>query len=548
MIADINTRDNLVLQYEPTGKNGTARITVELAGEVIAVDTVNLSRMKSRTSFLENLVKDRHGLDRNALDAGLLSIAAELAARNEIASENEAEEEDIDPAAVFRPSLFHAPELSAAAIPRLVRRRTDDGEKLFGTWCLYIQHLDGRRERTPLTSPIKTTGRKLWLHPEPIPPDAHTWVGWSRGARKRWLAGNAIPDPVRVFDKVYSAADDFIHFPKQEAAGNLAALSLWILFTYTFDAWQAVPYLYFGGPAGSGKSRCFDVLGRSVFRPLLSSNMSAPTLYRSLHDKGGTLILDEAEQLRRSADPGISDLNSVLLAGYRRGGQASRLEKVGDTFRPVAFEVFGPKALACITGLPAALASRCICFTMFRAPVSSTKPKRRIDEDPERWQSLRDDLYSLSLAYGPTWLELAKQDDVCPEMSGRNRELWQPLFALASWIEACGATGLVGLLREHALGAIESAKEETIPDHDEILLRRLTEMVANQECPTSKEVLQSAVEEEPQGFNKWTARAVANHLRRYGVTTTKTNGRRVFRPSLVQLKEIQETYGIDLNL
>ena len=57
----------------------------------------------------------------------------------------------------------------------------------------------------------------------------------------------------------------------------------------------------------------------------------------------------------------------MLLAGYKKGGRAIRLEKVGDGFQTVSFEVFGPKCLACINGLPPALASRSIVVPMFRA-------------------------------------------------------------------------------------------------------------------------------------------------------------------------------------
>src|SRR6516164_10108058 len=130
----------------------------------------------------------------------------------------------------------------------------------------------------------------------------------------------------------------------------------------------------------------------------------------------------------------------MLLAGYKRGGQATRLEPVGDTFRPVAFDVYGPKALACIAGLPPALASRCIPVVMFRAEKGSLKPKRRIDADPEGWRRLRDDLYALALEHGADWLGLAQRADVCPSgLDGRSYELWQPLLALAAWFEGHGA-------------------------------------------------------------------------------------------------------------
>lgn len=182
-----------------------------------------------------------------------------------------------------------------------------------------------------------------------------------------------------------------------------------------------VPYLFLTGPAGSGKTRVFELLMRLVYRPLTSSNLSAPALFRTLHDRGGTLLLDEAERLSEGGDE-IAELRSILLAGYRRGGRASRLESAGGggEFRMSEFGVYGPKAIACINALPTALASRCIHITMFRSPPGSSKPRLRIDGDPSLWQGLRDDLHGLALG----GLGLAAGERLCNDsaacpLSGR---------------------------------------------------------------------------------------------------------------------------------
>ena len=91
------------------------------------------------------------------------------------------------------------------------------------------------------------------------------------------------------------------------------------MLTYFFHAWNAVPYLFVGGPMNSGKTRVFQVLSRLVFRPLQSSSLTAPALFRTLHDRGGTLLFDEAEKLRQ-ATPETGEILSMLLAGYKRGG------------------------------------------------------------------------------------------------------------------------------------------------------------------------------------------------------------------------------------
>ena len=307
--------------------------------------------------------------------------------------------------------------------------------------------------------------------------------------------------------------------------------------------------MYVGGPLGSGKSRVFEILARLVFRPLGSSNMSGPALFRTLHAQGGTLLLDEAERLKQTQAPEVQEILSMLLAGYKRGGQATRLEPVGDTFKTVSFDVYGPKALACVAGLPPALASRAISLTMFRAAPGSEKPRRRIDADPTGWQRLRDELHALTLEHGPTWLELPKRVEVCPTMSGRDFELWQPLLALASWVESHGARGLLALVQRHALETIDAGKDDQVSDTDETLLRILAEKRVNLETPTPGEILKAAQEVEPNVFRQWTAKGISNALRRHGVRTNEVHGRHVYsRVTLADLGRIQSTYGLTLGL
>jgi hypothetical protein len=193
--------------------------------------------------------------------------------------------------------------------------------------------------------------------------------------------------------------------------------------------------------------------------------MTAPCLFRTLHDRGGSLLLDEAERLRESG-PESGEIKSILLAGYKAGGKASRLEKVGDGFKTVEYDCFGPKAMACIAGLPPALASRCIPFIMFRAAPGSEKPKRRVDADPQRWADLRDDLHVLALeSMGPAALELSRRSDVCA-LGNRNYELWQPLMALAVFLEDRGVADLLAVVRSFAERIVESSVDDATPETD----------------------------------------------------------------------------------
>jgi len=324
-------------------------------------------------------------------------------------------------------------------------------------------------------------------------------------------------------------------------------MALFVFLTYCYPVFRAVPYLSFTGPAGSAKTRALEILESLVFRPTLTADPSPALIFRSLHAYGGVFLLDEAEKLSNSKDQAAVDILSVLHSGYKRGGTAGRLEPVGDTYQPIYFNVFGPKAIASITAPPPTLASRCIPFPMLRAEAKSEKPKRLLDEG--KAQAIRDSLHSWALGYGQEIGKLPKMDVCPPEVFGRSRELWQPLLALASWIESAGAKGLLELLQTHAKKTVMESREECIPPVDVILLRALARMLREGRCPTVGEVLEAAQADDALLLQRWSPVGVGKHVKRYGVKTRKSHGRWIFDSSCLEdLKRVERTYGVELDL
>ncbi len=541
----MNETELLRFEYQPIGDNGRVRLTVKLGDEVLGLDKLDILSASARERFTKAICKDRPGIDRDTVTGELLGIAEEVQQRNgrtDVPAEPPAE---LDVSHVVRPERFITPCVSGLTVATPTLR---DG-KPAGRWMLHLLWADGRREAMVLPESVTlSNGAKLWICPTPGEPSVRETPAWIETSRRAWLAGAAAPDPAEVFKRLCQCIAHYIDFPDEHAPGTAATLALWVMLTYCYPAWSAIPYLYLGGPVGSGKTRVFEVLSRLVFRPLQSSNLSAAALFRTLDSRGGTLLYDEAERLKDST-PDISEINAMLLAGYKRGGRATRMEPAGDTYKPVDFDVFGPKALACVKGLPAALSSRCITVMMFRARKDSPKPRRRIDAYLSRWQALRADLHAMGLDYGPVLLKLAGRDDVCPAMSGREYEIWQPLLALAAWVEDCGAAGLLKLMQDYAVAAIEAGREEQTPDCDEALLRGLAGLIQMGRSPIAKEVLAEAVEQEAPMFARWSAKGVANALRRYGIETRKTHGRRAYGHVTVDdLRRVQAAYNMDLGV
>lgn len=278
--------------------------------------------------------------------------------------------------------------------------------------------------------------------------------------------------------------------------------------------------------------------------------MTAPLLFRTLHNRGGTVLLDEAEHLRDNT-PDAKEIGSVLRAGYKRGGRASRLEAVGKEFHPKEFEVYGPKALAAINDLPPALVSRCIPILMVRADAKSPKSRKRIDVDERRWIELRDDLHALAVGpLGQNALTLASSEAVC-SFSNRHFELWQPLLAIASFVEHHSGGTLEDLTKDvenFARLTIADSQEDQTPTGDEILLRILADKVRGGQSPTPGEILSEAQHgPESELFNRWSPRGVSSRLKRYGFRVHRGGERREYSDITVDsLEAVQQRHGIDL--
>jgi hypothetical protein len=535
----------LTLEYTPSGRNGRATVTAKLAGETLAVETFSLTKSKARADFARALADGRPGIDTAAVGAELLRLAADLASRREPSAPDWGTLPELDSARVIRPEAFFLDEVAGLAVPTL----SAIGEKVTGRWVWYLRHADGNRDRRLVGSVLDLDGgRRYWVSPEPPEPSATTWVGWSAASRRAWVEGAEPPDPAELFSRLAQQIASFVDFPSHSGPGTIGTMTLWAMLSYTTPLWEAVPYLLFRGAQGSGKSRALDVLARLVYRPVVASSLTGPTLFRVVHSQGGTMLFEEAESLRRSQDPAAAEVLAALLSGYRRGGCCLRLEPVGDSFRPVSFSTFGPKALGAINNVPEPLAARSITVGMIRNAPGSPRASRKLDGDRVTWQALRDDLHRAALDFAPEWRQAAALDLCPPVMAGRDKEKWGPLLAVASVIQSHGADGLVSLLTEHALQTVGDSQTDSTPGCDEVLLRALADEVRWGRRPSPKDVLTRAVEAEPNAFKNWTERAVTSHLGRYGVPTPrKIHGRRIFRDVTPELlRGIEERYGVDL--
>jgi hypothetical protein len=538
---------NLFMHAEPAGKGTVATVTVRAGGEdgeVLFIEKLDLAKSQARRKFaddfLDTLGDAAEEPSPECIEEELLRLAAGITAPPKPSALADAVE--LGDGRVVRPERFILPQVSGLAIPRRVLR----GGQPAGEWLLLLRWQDGSRETIAMPEVLEVEGERVFIAPRPDAPPPAMLSAWSQSGRGKWLTGEAPMPADKLCRLLLESFAKYLDLPPESAAGTVAMLSAWTMLSYVYTVFDAVPYIAVSGPAGSGKSRVFELLNQLLLRPLSTSNISNPAVFRSLHSFGGVALLDEAERLRESRSPEVQELLSSLLAGYKRGGTVMRCEKTGDGFTMTHYGVFGPKALACINGLPPALASRCISIPMFRSPPGSPKPKLRVEADRERWQALRDGLHGIAMEHGEEWLGLPSRQDVVPEMSGRNFELWQPLLAIAAWFEEQGAGKMLAIMQEHALRSIEQNREASTPPDDEMLLQALARFVHNGSHPTAGDILAAVQEEDSSTFRNWSARGVSTHLGRYGISNRKSHGRLIFSPDENDLLRVQTNYGIPL--
>jgi len=181
-----------------------------------------------------------------------------------------------------------------------------------------------------------------------------------------------------------------------------------------------------------------ELLGMLVHKPLTAASMTAAALFRSIGTPAPTILFDEVQELfGRGADTDQRELKAVLNAGYKLGGNARRC--VGEGHTVADFPVFCPKVLVGPGTLPTMLARRSVPILLKRKP-RSVKIERYHPRVVEPIAApLRQRLAGWAQTALPTlvdaWPELPE------ELTDRQQEIWEPLFAIADAAGGAGPSG-----------------------------------------------------------------------------------------------------------
>jgi hypothetical protein len=206
-------------------------------------------------------------------------------------------------------------------------------------------------------------------------------------------------------------------------------LALWVLLTYTFQSFDAVPYLIIHSPAPRcGKTRLLECLELIVSSPRRASNISEAALFRVIEKLGPTLLLDEAETLNGKGER-AEYLRQILNAGNRRGALVTRCLGKGTEMQAQDFSVFCPKVFAGIGTFPVTIADRAILVSMQRRKNSEPVGRFLYKQTEPESVALRDRA-GLFVAKQREEIEAAYGSAELDFISDRDAEAWAPLFAI----------------------------------------------------------------------------------------------------------------------
>lgn len=212
---------------------------------------------------------------------------------------------------------------------------------------------------------------------------------------------------------------------------------LWDIGTYFFLLFKVYPIMELRGLKATAKTK---IMATSSFMTLNATdimiNPSESALFRETHDKRPTKYIDEAEKLFRFEKGRIiSDPRAELInASYFHKGTVPRIERTGNKFVAMYYNVYSPTVIGSINGLYGATEDRALVHITTKPPEGDKRGELDPTDESEDWQGIRDDLYVFLLQ---NWLNIKKlynAFDNETSLSNRDFQIYKPLLVLCRYL------------------------------------------------------------------------------------------------------------------
>jgi hypothetical protein len=307
-------------------------------------------------------------------------------------------------------------------------------ETLRGKDVVVIADADdpGRQKARQIAGALHGTARTLRVGELPAK-DLSDWL--AQGGNKeqlltlseQWPAWNPILLTAELVRDIEGFLSAYLVLPEK----TLLPLAVWVLHTYMYPTFDALPYLVVTSPTKRcAKTRLLECCELIVSNPRRASNISEAALFRAIDKFHPTLMLDEAETLRSKGER-AEYLRQILNAGNRRGAVVTRCVGEGKNQDIGEFSVFCPKMFAGIGDLPDTITDRAIPIHMQRKEKSQKIEKFKYRSVHPKALAIRQragqfaDAQTLAVEKVYAKINLDFLED-------REEEAWEPLFAVLS--------------------------------------------------------------------------------------------------------------------
>jgi len=261
-----------------------------------------------------------------------------------------------------------------------------------------------------------------------------------------------------LIEEITKAITPFVYFNNPSLYVLIAVEAI---NTYSFNLFEAIPYIHLTGAKGSGKTTLIRILSSLSHNPVRTVSVTSANLFRMIEKEQPTLFIDEVEGLEKrgsSNDPVIQVLNS----GYQKGGVVHRVVKGVST----KYSTYSPKVIAGINSLSPALADRCITIEMQKAP-SSDKVAHLTNDDQNKLKSLKPAIVGTLDKKLPELSKIIKNPaslKLSPEIQNREMEKWFPILAIAKVFSTKKKNYFEQLHQFAVESIISSIQEDTSPE------------------------------------------------------------------------------------
>lgn len=217
-------------------------------------------------------------------------------------------------------------------------------------------------------------------------------------------------------------------------------IAYYVMMTWLYDCFNALPYLRAVGEAGAGKSELMKRIGHLCYRLMTASGANTPaSFFRATEMYRGTVFIDEAD-LYDGGDMS-NELVKFLNLGAMRGTPIWRLEETitenGTSYEVATFDTFCPKLIAMRREFKDdAVASRSLTLKLMpREPIELKRAgvKLYIDETfRKRARGIRNLLLRWRLELWKEEIEVNEDEFMDLEISSRLNQVTMPLKAISA--------------------------------------------------------------------------------------------------------------------